>query len=201
MSEPAKNLSSAYVSDQGNLRVPGAGTFGMGVLLISLSMLFGASVMALLVIRGRSGVWPPRGMPRAPSSLWLSTVVMVLASLAIQRARNAIRRDEPERLTRFLGVTLVLGLLFLGAQTFNWIEFYVAIRDLEFMGAYLGMFYVLTGLHAAHVVGGLIPLVVVLGRARRGRYSREFHPGVRYLAMYWHFLDGVWLILFCLIYF
>ena len=53
----------------------------------------------------------------------------------------------------------MLGLLFLAAQTFNWIEFYGAIRRIEFSGAYLGMFYVLTGLHAAHVVGGLIPLV------------------------------------------
>jgi heme/copper-type cytochrome/quinol oxidase subunit 3 len=199
MSEPVKKLSAAGVGDKGATGV--AGTFGMGVLLISLSMLFAASMAALIVARARSAAWPPPGMPRVPSSLWISTVVIVLASGAVQRARNAIRRDKAERLARYLGVTLVIGLLFLAAQTFNWIEFYLAIRRISFSGAYLGMFFVLTGLHAAHVVGGLIPLVVVLRRARRGRYSRAFHPGVGYLAMYWHFLDAVWIVLFGLIYF
>ena len=65
----------------------------------------------------------------------------------------------------------------------------------------MGMFYVLTALHAAHVIGGLIPLIVVYIKARRGRYSRNFHPGVRYVTAYWHFLDVVWVLLFLVLYF
>jgi cytochrome c oxidase subunit III len=201
MSDQGKVVTPGPTFDRGEPPAGGMGAFGMAVLLMSLSMLFGASMVALIVARARSAAWPPHGMPPLPSSLWISTVIILLASAAIQRARNAIRRNQPARLTRFLWVTLVIGLLFLAAQIFNWIEFYTAIRHIKFSGAYLGMFYVLTGLHAAHVVGGLIPLGVVLGRARRGRYSRGYHPGVRYLALYWHFLDAIWIVLFCLIYF
>jgi cytochrome c oxidase subunit 3 len=91
--------------------------------------------------------------------------------------------------------------IFLLLQGANWLEFYLKIRATPLEGAYLGMFYVLTGLHAAHVVGGLIPLGIVIYRAGRGRYSRNFHPGVRYVTAYWHFLDVVWCVLFATIYF
>ena len=188
MSEQIKDDTSQGAADLGNPRMPGAGPFGMAVLLISLTMLFSASMVALVVIRSRASAWPPHGMPPLPSSLWLSTAVILLASVAVQRALTLIRRGEKERLAHYLVATLVLGLIFLAAQTLNWVEFYRAIRHIVFSGAYLGMFYVLTGLHAAHVIGGLIPLAVVLGRAP-GRYSKEFHPGVRYIAMYWHFLE------------
>jgi cytochrome c oxidase subunit III len=200
MSEPDKIVSSQGETS-GNPRVPPMGTFGMTVLVISLSILFGASCVALLVTRSRASAWPPHGMPPLPSSLWISTVIILLASAAVQRARNAIRRGERERLKRFLRVTGVIGLLFLAVQTINWMEFYGAIRNIQFSGAYLGMFYVLTGLHAAHVIGGLIPLAVVLRRARQGVYSQVYHPGVTNLAIYWHFLDVVWILLFILIYF
>jgi cytochrome c oxidase subunit III len=192
---------TSQATGSGNPRGAGAGPFGMAVLLISLTMLFSASLVALIVIRSRASAWPPHGMPRLPSSLWVSTVVIVLASAAVQRGLNLIRRNEKARLPRYLVATMVLGLMFLAAQTVNWLEFYGAIRHITFSGAYLGMFYVLTGLHAAHVVGGLIPLVVVLGRARQGLYSQAYHPGVRYVAMYWHFLDVMWIVLFSLIYF
>ena len=100
------------------------------------------------------------------------------------------------------GRRLFLDACFLFLQTFNWIEFYRAIpAGTQLQGAYLGMFFVLTGLHAAHVMGGLIPLGIVIAFAEKGRYSRNFHPGVRYSTIYWHFLDVVWVILFSLLYF
>jgi cytochrome c oxidase subunit 3 len=187
------------------LHISGAGTIGMAVLIVSLSILFISSMVAFALIRVQAGPAWARGMPRLPNSLWLSTAIILCASVTIQLAYNAIRRggpgDEP-RLVRYLLLTLIIGLLFLLLQTFNWIEFYRAlIKVTRLEGAYLGMFFVLTGLHAAHVVGGLIPLTVVLHRARQGRYSQNFHPGVRYSTMYWHFLDVVWIVLFLSIYF
>jgi len=57
------------------------------------------------------------------------------------------------------------------------------------------------GLHAAHVIGGLIPLEIVIARGAAGAVFAEFHPGIRYVTVYWHFLDVIWVALFTLIYF
>ena len=187
---------------KGDIRIPGAGSFFMGVLLISLSILFGASLLALLLIRSRSPQWPPVGFPHLPHSLWISTALILIASVFAQSALRAIRRDDDRGLVRDLTLTFLIGLLFLVLQTFNWVELLNRIQPpLQIQGAYLGMFYVLTALHAAHVLGGLIPLGILLYRAHRKRYSRNFHPGVRYCTIYWHFLDIVWVILFLTLYF
>ncbi len=184
------------------LHISGAGTIGMAVLLVSLTILFAASIIAYLLIRSRASVWPPPGFPRIPSTLWLSTIVILACSLTIHMALRAIQRGSERGLALMLWITFALGLLFLAMQTLNWIEFYDSIGpEMQLRGQYLGMFYVLTGLHAAHVIGGLIPLGVVSTLASRGKYSANYHPGVRYAAAYWHFLDIVWVILFCVLYF
>jgi cytochrome c oxidase subunit 3 len=189
-----------------NIYVAGAGSIGIALLLVSLSVLFIASMVAFFLIRMKTmaekPIWPPPGMPAVPQSLWLSTAVILMTSVFVQLAYNAIRRDDNPSLRMHLLITFVLGVIFLGLQAFNWWEFHHAIRPgMAVSGAYLGGFYVLTGLHAAHVIGGLIPMAIVYVRATRGRYSRNFHPGVRYVAFYWHFLDIVWIFLFLMIYF
>jgi cytochrome c oxidase subunit III len=189
------------ISDKGASDVPGAGAFGMVVLVISLTILFVASMVAMLTIRSKAATWPPHGMPPLPGSLWVSTLVILAASATVHWAGAAIRRGDGRGLVRWLAATLVIGVVFLAMQSVNWVEFYLAIRKIQFSGAYMGMFYVLTGLHAAHVVGGLIPLGIVLRRARAGRYSANFHPGVSHVGIYWHFLDVIWVALFCVIYF
>ncbi len=189
-------------SEGKQLHIPGAGTIAMGILLVSLTILFAASTFAYLVIRSRAAQWPPAGFPAVPGTLWISTIVILVSSVTVQMALGAIKRDNERGLVRMLWATFGLGLLFLILQALNWWEFYRRIApNTELRGQYLGMFYVLTGLHAAHVIGGLIPLAVVIYSASRGRYSRNFHPGVRYSAAYWHFLDVVWVVLFCVLYF
>jgi len=196
----------ADATGKGDIHIPGAGTMGMALLIASLTMLFIASMAAFMIIRHQvvsqpPYMWPPPSMPRVPRSLWLSTAVIVIASITIQKAFTAVRRDRESKLVAYLWATFVLGVLFLMLQTMNWIEFYLSIRHKMMQGPYLGGFFILTGLHAAHVVGGLIPLAVVIHRAKHGRYSRNFHPGVRYVTIYWHFLDVVWVAVFSLIYF
>ena len=95
-------------------------------------------------------------------------------------------------------LTTMLGVAFLASQTVNWFAL-VAAKLTAKTNLYGFTFYMLTGLHAAHVVGGVIPLGVVTVRAWRGRYSSSFHPGVRYCGIYWHFLAAVWLVLFIML--
>lgn len=201
--QPSQDVEPDRASvPRGELHIPGAGATGMLILLVSLSILFLASMAAFLIIRSHAKQWPPAGMPPLPESLWISTLIIVISSITMQIAFSSIRRDDERHLVLFLRITFGLGLLFLILQTINWLEFYHALRGrAPIEGAYLGMFYVLTGLHAAHVLGGLIPLSIVTRFAAQGRYSRNFHPGVRYSCAYWHFLDIVWVVLFCVLYF
>ena len=91
----------------------------------------------------------------------------------------SVRKDRNRQLTTGLLLTLCLGLLFLLCQTFNWIEIWRAVAAAQHRSQFMTTFYILTGLHAAHVLGGLIPLAIVSMKAMRHRYSRNFYPGVR----------------------
>jgi len=179
--------------------IPGAGVLGMWILLATLGMLFGASIAGYLVVRLRAPEWPPPGMPRLPAGLWLTTLVIGASSVAIGRAVASIRLGESTRATRWLWTTLGLGVLFLVSQTINWWGLVTANFTARTKNLYAFTFYMLTGLHAAHVVAGLILLVVVGLRASRGRYGSGHYAGITYAAMYWHFLGAVWVVLFAVL--
>ncbi len=196
-----------------------AGTMGMYLLLAALGMLFGASVVGYLAIRAAHQPWPPPGFPVLPRSLWLSTLAIVLCSVTVQRALRAVRRGDLPAVRHNLAATLALGVAFLALQTFAWYQVVRQIHEpAENLGPYLKLFYVLTGLHAAHVLAGLVVLAVVTRRAwagekgdrlplperLEGRVEQKvpvpFFAGVRYSAIYWHFLDAVWCVLFTVVY-
>lgn len=174
------------------------GRLGMRLLLASLSMIFGASVVGTLIIRASAPAWPPAGMPPIPSGLWLSTVLLVISSGTLAWAKRGIVMGDTTRLKVGLVLTLALGLGFLANQTVNWFVL-VAASFTPRLNLYAFTFYLLTVLHALHVLGGVIPLTVITVRALRGNYSAAAHTGVIYTATYWHYLDIVWLLLFVLL--
>ncbi|MCH2161627.1 MAG: cytochrome c oxidase subunit 3 [Phycisphaerales bacterium] len=172
-----------------------AGKMGMVILLISLGMLFAAALLGYVVVRlDDVEAWPPPGMPGLSSLLWLSTLAIVVSSGSMWMATRAAERGDVRRVRTWTLLTLILGMLFLFLQTTAWLEM---ARDHADFGKHLyaWSFYFLTALHAAHLVGGVIPLAVVTYRAHHGLYSRENHRGVTYAAMYWHFLDGAWVVI------
>ncbi len=172
-----------------------AGRLGMRLLVASLSMIFGATLMGYAVIRSRAAVWPPPGVPSLPSSLLISTIILLVSSATIWVAVDGIRQGRQKALRIGLLVTFLLGLAFLGSQTISW--FSLVVRSFTMRTNLYGfLFYLLTGLHAIHVVGGLVPLGVTTARAWQGRYTVDAHDGVEYVAFYWHFLDVIWIVLF-----
>ena len=176
-----------------------AGMLGMRLFLVSLGVLFGAVLVGYLVIRLQPTAEPAPEIPPLPAGLWLSTVLMLISSVTMQWALGAARRDRHRQLRVGMAATTLLGLAFLGTQTVCWIQWsgpLTASLDEVQKAFVLTGFYVLTGVHALHVIGGLIPLAAVTIRSFRNRYSSTDHAAVRYCAMYWHFLDGVWLVLF-----
>ena len=164
---------------------------GMWLFLASLGMLFGASLVGFLVLRMRAEPWPPPGTPPLPGGLWVSTGLLIVLSLALVMAVRAARAGRMSVLNRMLGVSVLLAVAFLAAQISNWMRM-AAHSVLPDQSLFVWFFYLLTILHAAHVLFGLVPLVVVTVRARAGRYTADDHESIHLVGMYWHFLLVTW---------
>ena len=173
-----------------------AGRFGMLIFIASLAMIFAGAILGVLVVRLEDeGTWPPPGMPQLPWSLLASTVILVASSATFLRSTRALRREDRPVFVRWLTVTLVLALVFLVVQAYAWWD--LLGRGMDFSRhLYAWTFYFLTGLHAVHVLGGVIPLWIVTRRVLRGDLSAPVRRGVAYTAMYWHFLDAAWVVLY-----
>jgi cytochrome c oxidase subunit 3 len=175
-----------------------AGMQGMRLFLLSLAILFGSCLIGFICIR-LLAVDVPEDLPPLPAGLWVSTMLLLASSVFMQAAVVGARRERHGALRVGLGATTLLGVAFLAVQTACWISWAGPMRA-SLGGAervfLLTGFYVLTGMHALHVVGGLVPLAVVTVRAWAGRSAQASLPGVTYTAMYWHFLGAVWVVTF-----
>jgi heme/copper-type cytochrome/quinol oxidase subunit 3 len=174
--------------------------FGLIVLFVSMTVLFGASLVAYLVTRAQNPVWRTPEMPRLPLGLLASTVILVALSAFMHRAERAARENRNEGLLRELKLAFVAGAAFLVCQSANWKTMIPALYGADPHARYAFTFYFLTALHAAHVVGGFIPLGIVLARAHRRHYSSSRYEGVRLCKQYWDYLGAVWLVLLAALY-
>jgi cytochrome c oxidase subunit III len=182
--------------------VPGAGLLAMRFLLVSISMLF-VTIGVAYHERALSPVHWQR--IRVPPLLWLSTGLILASTWTLEIARSAFERKNSARYVHWLGITVAMGAAFLASQLF-------ALRELATQGIYLrnnphsSLFYVLTGAHGIHLLGGMIALCVLLITASRRPEVALFHfrrqsSRTATAALYWHFLAGIWLCLFvCLLF-
>jgi heme/copper-type cytochrome/quinol oxidase subunit 3 len=127
-----------------------------------------------------------------------NTFVLILSSYFVVRALEAIRGGSQAGLRTNLIVVIVLGLLFLGGQGYEWVTLF---GDGESVHTLFGTpFFTVTGLHGAHVAVGVVWGMFVLISALRGAYSARQSRGVEFFGLYWHFVDIVWIVLFTLFY-
>lgn len=169
---------------------------GLYVLFGSLAVLFIASLVGIFITRHESPRWLTPGTPEAPALLWLSTALVLALSASLEAARRAARKNRLKALPRRLGLGFLLALAFLAVQAINWYTLANASPAAHEPALAVVGFYLLTGLHAAHVIGGLVPLSIVLSRALEREYSSSRYEGVGLCTDYWHFLAVVWLVLF-----
>lgn len=168
---------------------------GFNIALASFSMLFGASLVGYFITRGQSDNWHPTGSFELPSGLWVSSGLLITLSLVFRSADAALTRNNLDHFQRGLRVTLLLALLFLMAQTANWVSWIERSTPGALKNLYTYNFFLLTGLHALHVLGGLWPLAVVNYKAKQGQYSSSRREGVSLTRRYWDFLLLVWLVM------
>ena len=144
------------------------------------------------------GVWPPQGIETFdPFDVPLmNTLVLLLSGVTVTWAHHALREGDRDGLIKGLGYTIVLGLIFTALQAYEYIHAAFGFKD----GIYGSTFYMATGFHGAHVIIGTTFLIVCFFRARKDHFKPDHHFGFEAAAWYWHFVDVVWLFLFCCIY-
>ncbi|MBI2180594.1 MAG: heme-copper oxidase subunit III [Deltaproteobacteria bacterium] len=164
------------------------------------AMFFAGLIGAFLVFRLSAATWPPPFQPRLPVGVTgVNTVILLLSAFTMRRTLTCVRLANPRKAVRLLGLTAILGAVFLAVQGYEWlrlIQFGLTVSS----SVYGGLFYTLIGFHALHVLGALIWLAVVFARAIKGRYSAQHHLGLQTCAMYWTFVVALWPALYGLVY-
>lgn len=178
-------------------RGPSAAALGLYVLLASITMLFLGTLVAYVAVRANAPAlgWSQAPAPGLPLTLGLASLLLVGTSVTLERARVWIRENRLDRAERELVATCALAVLYLAVQALGWHALASAAGAALTRSLFPFTFYLLTGVHAAHVVAGLVPLALVLARAIRREYSSSAHEGLTLCATYWHYLGGAWLVI------
>lgn len=128
----------------------------------------------------------------------INTFVLVASSYFVVRALEAIELGNPKGMRNNLIVVIILGVLFLAGQAFEWTSLF---RDGLKYSSMFGMpFFTVTGIHGTHVFIGILWVFYLLAGHWRRPYTKENHLGIENFGLYWHFVDIVWIVLFTLIY-
>ncbi len=195
----ARNGGGNLVPVEGNLRAveersPETAKTGIWIVLAAITMSFAALTSALVVRQGSATNWQPITLPPV---LYANTVVLLLSSFTLEIARRRIAgyargiQSETAASMRWLLITLAFGLLFVGGQYMAWLRLKAAGLYLA-TNASCSFFYVFTGVHAAHVLGGLAGLLYVISKLNRSILRRSTFTAA---AQYWHFMGVLWLYL------
>jgi len=164
------------------------------VSMISIVMLF-IGFTSGYIVRRAEGNWMEFDIPVA---FYLSTAVIILSSITIQKSLNAAKNNDLESVKKFLLLSLAMGLAFTFLQFKGWNEMHE--MGVFFTGAKsnaAGSFvYVITMVHLLHLIGGLISLFVMYLQAKKEAYTSNNTLGLELGISFWHFLDGLWVYLF-----
>lgn len=185
--------------------------------IVSITMLF-AGLTSAYIVRQGEGKWVEFALPKL---FTVSSVIILISSFTMQWALNLVRKNEIKKFRTALLITLMLGCGFVISQYYAWTDLYhhgivftgnissikteyqyipagneTAAEAQDVGNVAASFLYVLTGLHVAHLVVGIIALIFVFSRALLRKYSASDYNGVRMCTIYWHFLDGLWLYLF-----
>jgi cytochrome c oxidase subunit 3 len=181
--QPERDTSYAYKS--GNLRL------GLWLFIVSDSFVFGGLLITRFFLLGGE-------RPELSQALGLAvTVILLLSSFYMNRAETAMAHGDMKTFYRGIMTTIVLGTIFLlGVVGVEWQLAPFGPAE----GTVGGVFYMMTGMHALHVLSGVIFLLIVYRNAKKGLYTTERHFPVEAAAVYWHFVDVVWIFFYPALY-
>ena len=175
---------------------PAAYRIAVWVVLAGVVMMFAALSSAYIILSSGTDV-NPVSMPRL---FYVSTAIILLSSLSIETAKRSLKLGKAAQHNKWLGVTLILGLLFIGAQLMGW-------KELAQQGVFFAshprssFFFLFTGLHALHLLGGMLALIYLVAMLRKRKPPGEEKKLAltEVVSRYWHTMDGIWIWLFLLL--
>ncbi|MGB7265488.1 MAG: cytochrome c oxidase subunit 3 [Terracidiphilus sp.] len=190
-------MSTIPIFADENWRLPSRGRVGMYSLIIGESAIFTIFVVAYVYYIGRSTYGPTPAILDIPI---FNTVCLLSSSLTIWLAERAIERGRIRAFGMWWALTILLGIIFLGGTALEWNRL-IFTDGLTIRTNLFGTtFYSLVGLHATHVVVGLLMLSLVLIFTLLGRVEQKHAERIQVLSLYWHFVDAVWVVVFTVVY-
>ena len=167
--------------------------FGMLIALGSFSMLFIALLASYGILRVRSGIWMSNTIETMPLTLaWVNTIVILISSITLFMASKANERENKILILNQIYTTIIIGLVFLSLQIILW---NVLINDGFTITSHQAgsVFYMLSGLHGLHILGGLISLIWLIFKIR---VNNLILKPMRLVSMFWHYLTLIWIVIF-----
>jgi cytochrome c oxidase subunit 3 len=202
MSEPCSTPMTVSVplskTDDGSRPAMSCGRVGMAGLIIAESAIFTIFVVAYIFYLGRSLSGPkPRDVLNVPI---VNSICLLSSSATISLAVRSLRKGERKKFAAWWTATVGLGIEFLAGTGLEW-SYLIREEGLTISTNLFGTtYYSLVGLHAAHVIVGLALLLIVLLLALRKAVGPEHTERIEVLALYWHFVDVVWIVVFTVVY-
>jgi len=177
--------------------VQGTSLFGFIVFLLSESMIFFSFFAGYAVLKTTAPNWLPPGIEGLETGAPLiNTIVLVSSSFVAYFAEEALKKHKLTAFRVLWFLTSAMGIYFLAGQAIEWIGLPFGFTT----GVFGSLFYLLTGFHGLHVLTGVLLQFYMLYRSfQPGNYDAG-HTGVTEVSLFWHFVDVIWIILFCLIY-
>ena len=175
------------------VRKPATAKVVLWVALGSVVMLF-AGLTSGYIVRMAEGNWKEFQIPQV---FYVSTAIILLSSVTMHLSVLAVRKNNLHAVKRWLIVTLGLGLAFAFCQFIGWNA--LVSQGVHFVDKTTpsgSFFYAITGIHLAHVAGGILALMVTAGKSIMEKYNSGNYLGISLAATYWHFMDGLWIYLF-----
>ncbi|HUB52378.1 MAG TPA: heme-copper oxidase subunit III [Terracidiphilus sp.] len=180
-----------------NWRLPSRGRVAMFCLIIGESAIFTIFVVAYIYYIGRSTYGPT---PKVLDVPWFNTVCLLSSSISIMLAERAIDRGRIRAFGAWWAATILLGIVFLAGTAIEWRRL-IYTDGLSIRTNLFGTtFYSLVGLHATHVIVGLLMLSLVMTFTLLGRMEQRHAERIQVLSLYWHFVDAVWVVVFTVVY-
>ncbi len=180
-------------------QIPRRGTAKIGLLVVlaSETIFFGTLLSAYFYLRATLPTWPfgAISLPRllVPSA---NTFLLLISVVTMYLGLRSIRQNRPDSLKAWLILTLLIGLLFVAGQIFEFNRSGMKITD----QAFGGVFFTLIGFHAVHVIAGVIMLVLLLWRTIQGDFSARRHTAIQIGTWFWYFIVAVWVVLYSALY-